>query len=69
VADKNFQNYFLSSSLLNFISIHLNHFKYLIIVATIIIPTMTHFGSSIRDAQIIKIFLEEKKFQETKDEP
>jgi len=39
------------------------------IVATIMNPTMTHFGSSIRDAQIIKIFLEEKKFQETKDEP
>jgi len=32
-------------------------------------PTMTHFGSSIRDAHIIKIFLKEKKFQETKDEP
>jgi len=39
------------------------------IVATIMNPTMTHFGSSIRDAQIIKIFLEEKKFQEIKDEP
>jgi len=47
----------------------LNDFTYFIIVAAIINPTMTHFGSSIRDAQIIKIFLEEKKFQEIKDEP
>jgi len=47
----------------------LNDFMYFIVVATIMNPTMTHFGSSIRDAQIIKIFLEEKKFQETIDEP
>jgi len=47
----------------------LKDFIFSIIVAAILNPTMIHFGSSIRDAQIIKIFLEEKKFQETKDEP